>query len=373
MPDLTFGEQVKIVLGRKGMTIKELAKVMEERTGKKMSRQNLTQRLGRDNFQEQDMRLMASILGCSFKLSILEEDTLEKQEETTEYEKGNDKYKIADEELIDKEMTEEEKAVEEFTEEKVINEELTEEDAIVEELTDKDAIDEEPAGKETIDEEFTDGEIIDEGKAPETGREITVGEFLDIKETSGESQQESLLKELLAEMDSIEREGQERERERMKRAQEREQVEELQVAEKKGGWMSHFFRKREEKVPEEIAYMTEEMPDAEEEPEESTEDAELFQVSPEVEETELLEENEDMEKIEGIEETESEGGEINPYTGNEYETNSVRMHPARIGYVQVYSRKEHKWTDMTEWAFLGEQERKKLLLGKAYEPPIYLD
>ena len=30
-------------------------------------------------------------------------------------------------------------------------------------------------------------------------------------------------------------------------------------------------------------------------------------------------------------------------------------------------------TDMTEWAFLGLQERKKALLGKAYEPPIYLD
>ena len=57
MEDLTFGEQVKIVLGRKGMTIKELAETIEKETGKKMSRQNLTQRLGRDNFQEQDMRL----------------------------------------------------------------------------------------------------------------------------------------------------------------------------------------------------------------------------------------------------------------------------------------------------------------------------
>ena len=29
MEDLTFGEQVKIVLGRKGMTIKELAETIE--------------------------------------------------------------------------------------------------------------------------------------------------------------------------------------------------------------------------------------------------------------------------------------------------------------------------------------------------------
>lgn len=57
MLELTFGEQVKIVLNRKDMTIKQLAEMIEERTGKKMSRQNLTQRLARDNFQEQDMRL----------------------------------------------------------------------------------------------------------------------------------------------------------------------------------------------------------------------------------------------------------------------------------------------------------------------------
>ena len=33
MEDLTFGEQVKIVLGRKGMTIKELAETIEKETG----------------------------------------------------------------------------------------------------------------------------------------------------------------------------------------------------------------------------------------------------------------------------------------------------------------------------------------------------
>ena len=77
---------------------------------------------------------------------------------------------------------------------------------------------------------------------------------------------------------------------------------------------------------------------------------------------EYMDEEEDLEK-----------GEINPYTGREYESNSVRMHPSRIGYVQVYDRSTHQWTDMTEWAFLGYQERKKVLLGKDYEPPIYLD
>ena len=69
----------------------------------------------------------------------------------------------------------------------------------------------------------------------------------------------------------------------------------------------------------------------------------------------------------------TQAGDVNPYTGKEYQSNSVRMHPTRIGYVQVYDRTIHKWTDMTEWAFLGYQERKKVLLGEDYEPPIYLD
>ena len=70
MLELTFGEQVKIILSRKGMTIKELAEKIEKQTGKKMSRQNLTQRLGRDNFQEQDMRMIAKILECPFYLAL---------------------------------------------------------------------------------------------------------------------------------------------------------------------------------------------------------------------------------------------------------------------------------------------------------------
>ena len=37
MENLTFGEQVKIILSRKGMTIKELAEQIEERTGKRKS------------------------------------------------------------------------------------------------------------------------------------------------------------------------------------------------------------------------------------------------------------------------------------------------------------------------------------------------
>ena len=73
MLDLTFGEQVKIILSCKGMTIKELAETIEAHTGEEDARQNLTQRLGRDNFQEQDMRMIAGILGCPFHLNILDD------------------------------------------------------------------------------------------------------------------------------------------------------------------------------------------------------------------------------------------------------------------------------------------------------------
>lgn len=192
MENLTFAEQVKIVLGRKGMTIKQLAELIEERTGKPMSRQNMTQRLGRDNFQEQDMRLIAEILGCEFKLSILEA-----------------------------------------------------------------------------------GEIPEKLERPEETEKP-------VKIVQNPKEQELL---------------------------------------KKG--VRGYFRK-----------------------------------------TGYVEKPANKEEI---------VGEINPYTGKEYKTNSVRIHPKRLGYVQVYNREQHKWEDMTEWAFLGYQEKLKMELGKDYEPPTYLD
>ena len=182
MMNLTFGEQVKIILRRKGMTIKELAELVEQHTGKPMSRQNMTQRLSRDNFQEQDMRMIAEILGCEFTLNIM--------------------------------------APEGYVEE---------EPQVVEEK-------------------------VEETKVEEPKRDIR-----------------------------------------------------------------NFFRKSNTGA------------------------------------------------------VKTDLGELNPYTKKEYENNSVRTHPSKIGYVQVYDREFHKWTDMTEWAFLGYQERKKKLLGKDYKPPIYLD
>ena len=274
MLNLTFGEQVKIVLSRKGMTIKELAEQIEERTGKKMSRQNLTQRLGRDNFQEQDMRMIAEILGCSFQLSILasleaERASVIEEKLPTEKELG----KLA----AKKEM-------------KMLREEKKREETV-------------PA------EEVASQEMMED-----------------------ESAEESV--EVVATADEIETEP----------------IAEASV---------HAEPANEEPANEEpvAAEPVRTQPVEKKEETKYSKDSKYFQP---------IKQRNDMEENREV-------GDINPYTGREYQSNSVRMHPKRIGYVQVYDRKEHKWTDMTEWAFLGFEEQKKATLGKDYEPPIYLD
>ncbi len=68
--ELSFGEQIKILLKRNNMTIQDLANLYTMKTGMKMSRQNLTQRLNRDNFPEQDMHLFVALLGCSVSIQL---------------------------------------------------------------------------------------------------------------------------------------------------------------------------------------------------------------------------------------------------------------------------------------------------------------
>ena len=238
MVNLTFGEQVKIILSRKGMTIKELAEQVEKHTGKPMSRQNMTQRLGRDNFQEQDMRLIAQILGCKFQLSIME------MEEAAA---------VAAAPVMEAPV----------------------EEAVVEEVS----------------------------------REITIGDLIGYEvEMQPEAAVEAAPEPVVEE--KAKKEVDEREREILRKG------------------ISGYFKKSSSAPKKEVPV---------------------------------------------VEKDASVVGEINPYTGKEYKSNSVRMHPKRIGYVQVYDQEQHKWTEMTEWAFLGYQERKKVLLGKDYEPPIYLD
>ena len=59
--ELSTAEKIRILVKRQGMTIKELA----ELTGQ--SRQNLTQKLDRNNFDEKELRLIAEKLGVRFE------------------------------------------------------------------------------------------------------------------------------------------------------------------------------------------------------------------------------------------------------------------------------------------------------------------
>lgn len=375
--DLTFGEQVKIILSRKGMTIKELAETIEKRTGKKMSRQNLTQRLGRDNFQEQDMRMIAEILGCPFQLSILGDNiSSEKSNNNIEENVQTDKADNAGSTEVpvqpQAETHERDITIGELVD---IHEEL---DAMIAE---------EGVGEP---EEYI-GEVDAYEYDEEPQEEQMAGESEEIVKSFAEEYvepQSESVEELLQEIEDIESERKPQEEE--KKSEEKEEEEQLH------GWKAYLMRrkkkrtKEQEEPVEDMAESSDAIPEAiaeeisaeesheelHEEPYDEAEEEFAEESAEELAEEQPVEEQytEEQYTEEYMDEEEDlEKGEINPYTGREYESNSVRMHPSRIGYVQVYDRSTHQWTDMTEWAFLGYQERKKVLLGKDYEPPIYLD
>ena len=431
MLELTFGEQVKIILSRKGMTIKELAEKIEKQTGKKMSRQNLTQRLGRDNFQEQDMRMIAKILECPFYLDILEEHEDRTEKPVKEQKAAEPEQKEAPTRAEERDIT-----IGELVD---IHKEL---DAIEKKKSKKKAkkvVEENP---EYVQETIFDFFVNEKAEEPEVEAEAEVEAEPEVEaeaevETEPEVEAEPVYEEAepeyaeepvyeeaepeYAEEPEVEAEPEYAEEPAYEEAEpeyEEEPVTEPEVEEpeveepepkktetekKAHGWRAFFgiHKKHEEPVKEE---KEEEKPEiqyhefdysedgesgelAEEFLPDEPEEAETYAAETETaayENAEQLNTNydaghqnryaqENEEDLFTSTEEDLEKGELNPYTGHEYESNSVRMHPNRIGYVQVYDRGTHQWTDMTEWAFLGYQERKKALLGKDYEPPIYLD
>ncbi len=452
MLELTFGEQVKIILSRKGMTIKELAEKIEKQTGKKMSRQNLTQRLGRDNFQEQDMRMIAKILECPFYLDILEEheDRTEKpvkeqkaaEPEQKEAPTRAEERDITIGELVDihKELDAIEKKKSKKKAKKVVEENpeyvqetifdfFVNEKAAEPEVEAEAEVEAEPVYEEAEPEYAEEPEVEAEPEyAEEPVYEEAEPEYAEepvYEEAEPEVEEEPVYEEAepeYAEEPEVEAEPEYAEEPAYEEAEpeyeeelevEEPEVEEPEVEEpepkktetekKAHGWRAFFgiHKKHEEPVKEE---KEEEKPEiqyhefdysedgesgelAEEFLPDEPEEAETYAAETETaayENAEQLNTNydaghqnryaqENEEDLFTSTEEDLEKGELNPYTGHEYESNSVRMHPNRIGYVQVYDRGSHQWTDMTEWAFLGYQERKKALLGKDYEPPIYLD
>lgn len=69
---LTTSEKVKIALKRRGMTMGELA----EKTGQ--TRQNLSNKMSRDNFPEKEIREIAAALDCDYETYFVMRDTGDK-------------------------------------------------------------------------------------------------------------------------------------------------------------------------------------------------------------------------------------------------------------------------------------------------------
>ena len=425
MQDLTFGEQVKIILGRKGMTIKQLAELIEEKTGKKMSRQNLTQRLGRDNFQEQDMRMIAEMLECPFHLSIMSAEgagevrsiaALERaaaarveaveasgHKELTAKEQAEAEYAEPEEKLIEETVPEMFEHTEEFAQNKAEAEYIEPEEPVeaeyiqTEEPVEAEYIQpEEPVEAEYIQpEESVEAEYIQPEKEadmsmPDTegletpgeevsnDRDMTIGELYEIHEELNELEKNVQAGESIEEIKKeLEKPKKERRLGSFFRRRDSQSKAEKEVSPKENevqtdavgesGIGENVNQNDTDHADKAGAVVQDESVSSDAKwTEDAAEDETAFAESGSTEDFEPVITHDDADE-------DTQAGDVNPYTGKECQSNSVRMHPTRIGYVQVYDRTIHKWTDMTEWAFLGLQERKKALLGKAYEPPIYLD
>ena len=68
---LTVSEKVRILLDRKKMTIGELA----EKLG--ITRQNLSNKMTRNNFSEKDIAELANALNCSYEIRFVDKESKE--------------------------------------------------------------------------------------------------------------------------------------------------------------------------------------------------------------------------------------------------------------------------------------------------------
>ena len=69
---LTAGEKIKILLKRRGMTLGDLA----DKTNQ--SRQNLSNKMTRDNFSEKEINEIADVLNCDYEASFVMRDSGDK-------------------------------------------------------------------------------------------------------------------------------------------------------------------------------------------------------------------------------------------------------------------------------------------------------
>ena len=347
---LSFGEQVKIVLKRQGITIKELASRIEEQTGKKMSRQNLTQRLGRDNFQEQDMYMVAQALGCTLTINLLDAEEPREAAPAVKAAPAAEEPVLKEPVVQAESAPEPEPAAEEPAAEAPATEEpVTETPAAEKPAAEEPAVQAEPAPEPAPvdEEEFTEEDVL--GGEPAEERKFNPLTWYkrgrrkedEAEAAAGAAEEQEIPEEESIEVDEPEPVSRE------------DLMRELNADIAALGDSGPIIL---DDIPERGRFDTD--PEAESAFEREKEA--LLMLQREDRNAELPPEQ-------------LPTTSVNPYTLREYKSNTVRAHASRIGYVQVYSRQTHSWQDMTEWAFMAERDRRKMLLGDQYEEPTYLD
>lgn len=66
---LTTTEKINIIMKRQNMSMTELAKKTDQ------SRQNLSNKMSRDNFSENDLRLIANALECDLRIQFVDRES----------------------------------------------------------------------------------------------------------------------------------------------------------------------------------------------------------------------------------------------------------------------------------------------------------
>lgn len=70
--ELTTAEKIKIIVKRKGMKLEDLASKTEQ------TRQNLSNKLARDNFTEKEIKKIAEALDCDYEAYFVLRETGER-------------------------------------------------------------------------------------------------------------------------------------------------------------------------------------------------------------------------------------------------------------------------------------------------------
>ena len=66
---LTFGEKIKVIMGRRGLSLTDLARKLGQ------SPQNMSNKMSRDNFSEKELKEIAVVLDCTFETVFKMNDT----------------------------------------------------------------------------------------------------------------------------------------------------------------------------------------------------------------------------------------------------------------------------------------------------------